>query len=154
MVIKMDFQTPTWVCELMVNEITREPRKVLEPTPGDGNLVRAIKNRYPETDVTAPYDYFELTKGAYDCIVSNPPFTPMATGYKILDGLFGQSDNIIILLPWLALINSEKRYKKYLCEGLKKVIHLPRRAFPGTRVQTCILVFEHGYCGNVQLMFV
>lgn len=64
---------------------------------------------------------------------------------------------IIILLPWLALINSERRVRKYIEKGLKKVVHLPCKAFPGARVQTCILVFQKGpqkgYRGNISLEF-
>ncbi|WMW24351.1 hypothetical protein RE474_09640 [Methanolobus sediminis] len=137
----------------MVNEMSGYPEKILEPTSGEGNLVQAIKNRYPASNVIAPSDYYQLPWDEYDYIVSNPPFTPMTTGYRLLDGFFNRSSNIIILLPWLALINSEKRYQKYLSEGLKKVIHLPRRAFPRSRVQCCVLVFERGYRGDVKLEF-
>lgn len=74
----------------------------------------------------------------------------MDLGYKMLDDFFNIATNeIIILLPWMALINSERRTKKYIEKGLKKIIHLPRKAFPGSRVQTCILVFQKGHSGNI-----
>jgi hypothetical protein len=69
----------------------------------------------------------------------------MDIGCKMLDDFFIIADDIIILLPWSALINSERRTKKYIEKGLKKIIHLPRKAFPGSKVQTCVLVFRKGY---------
>ena len=39
----VDFQTPEWVCEFMTRYIVGDVNVVLEPAPGSGNLVRAIK---------------------------------------------------------------------------------------------------------------
>lgn len=144
-----DFQTPDWVCRLMVRRIPIGAKTILEPTPGDGNLVRAIQSQFPDSIVYDPVHFGKFPYHGVDCIVANPPFTPMQTGYQLLETFFGLSNNIIILMPWLALINSEKRTKTYMEHGLKQVIHLPRSAFPGARVQTCILVFEGGYPGVV-----
>lgn len=149
----MDFQTPQWVCDIMIDEVYGNPKTILEPTPGEGNLVRSLKSRYPEVCVTAPDDYYQLPEQRFDIVVTNPPFTPMVLGYELLDDFFQRSDRIVALMPWLAVINSEKRYKRYLENGLKKVIHLPRRAFPSSRVQCCILVFESGYRDAIELKF-
>lgn len=68
-----DFQTPPAVCEFMAGLIPEGVITILEPTPGAGNLVRAIesKGRY---QVTAPENYFTLDKAArFDCIVMNRP---------------------------------------------------------------------------------
>ena len=148
----LKFQTPEWVCEIMVNLIDGNPTFILEPTPGVGNIVKALKIKFPDSEIDAPVDFYKHIKyyyGRYHYVVANPPFTPMKIGYEMLDNFFKLTDNIIILMPWLALINSEKRTEKYISNGLKKIIHLPRYAFPGTRVQTCILVFEKGYKGNI-----
>jgi len=150
--IEIEFQTPEWVCEIMVNLIEFNPVFILEPTPGVGNLFKVLKSEFPDAEIDAPVDFYKHIKyhhGRYHYIVANPPFTPMNLGYKMLDDFFNITDNIIILMPWLALINSEKRTQKYISKGLNKIIHLPRKAFPGTRVQTCILVFEKGYHGNI-----
>lgn len=149
----MDFQTPKWVCDIMLNELSGNPVSILEPTPGMGNLVNAINIKYPFAHITAPTDYYELESSRYDAIVTNPPFTPMTVGYDILDSLLWQSDTIIALMPWLAIINSKKRSERYKSAGLKKVIHLPRNAFPGSRVQCCILVFNAGYSGDILFEF-
>lgn len=143
-----DFQTPEWVCKIMASLIPECPTTILEPTPGAGNLVKAIDKRFPNSIIYTP-EHFEKFNKHVDCIVANPPFTPMKVGYQLLEGFFKLSDNIIILMPWLALINSERRTKNYIEHGLKQVIHLPRRAFKGARVQTCILVFQKGYQGDI-----
>ena len=47
MQIDPNFQTPFWACEYMVSLIKNETeiKTVLEPAPGEGNLVRII-NKY------------------------------------------------------------------------------------------------------------
>lgn len=149
----MQFQTPEWVCEIMVKMIsdsTLFPNTILEPTPGDGNLVKAINKKYPSSIIYTPVDFFKFDEKV-KCIVGNPPFTPMKLGYDILERCFELSNNIIFLMPWLSLINSEKRTQLYIDKGLKKIVHLPRRAFNGSRVQTCILQFQNGY--NEDIIF-
>ena len=143
----MEFQTPEWVCDIMakmMSELVIFPETILEPTPGAGNLVKAINRRYPNSIIYTPTDFFQFDKKV-DCIVGNPPFTPMKVGYDILNRCFELSDNIIFLMPWLALINSEKRTQLYMDRGLKRIVHLPRKAFTGSRVQTCIMQLQDGY---------
>lgn len=144
----MDFQTQEWVCEFMVGLLPDSVRTVLEPTPGEGNLVKAL-NGY---QVTAPQEFWN-TQGCYDAVVMNPPFTPMEQGYKILFATMEMSDIVIALMPWLTLINSEKRTKQIKEFGLKSVNHLPRSAFPGSRVQTCVLEMHRGYVGETRMRF-
>ena len=69
----------------------------------------------------------------------NPPFSPMKKGYEILDICMEKGDVIIALMPWLTIINSNKRAQKIKEFGLQKVIHLPRSTFKGSRVQTCLI---------------
>jgi len=112
-----NFQTPEWVCHLMVNQIpAKEYSHVLEPTPGKGNLIEILRQRgfevlYPERD------FFE-TDLQSDCVVMNPPFMPMQKGYDILYKCMDCADYIVALMPWLTLINSEKRTKKIKEWGL------------------------------------
>jgi len=136
------FQTPDWCCEYMASFLPADCGVILEPTPGKGNLVRALK---PKGEVFAPWNFFTMLEGkTFDWIVMNPPFTPMKVGYEILDKCMEMSDNIVALMPWLTIINSEKRTRKIMDFGLKSIIHLPRKAFPGSRVQTCILHMSKG----------
>ena len=152
---KMDFQTPKWVCEIMVNQIEGNPKRILEPTPGEGNLIEVITRRYPKAKVVRPSNnFFDLGIERVDYVIANPPFTPTAIGYEMLERMFLFSDDVIVLMPWVALINGEERTKRYLNQGLKKVIHLPRRAFMGARVQTCIMIFEKEYQGEITLGFI
>jgi len=138
-----NFQTKMWVCDFMVSLIPENVLTVLEPTPGDGNLVEALK----DYDVTAPNEFWDV-KQTFDAVVMNPPFTPMKLGYEILYATMEMSNIIIALMPWLTIINSQKRTSDIKGFGLKSVSHLPRSAFPGSRVQTCILEMEKGWKGN------
>ncbi len=148
-----DFQTPEWVCKLMIDLIIIKsiddiPNTILEPTAGEGNLVKAINTRFPNSIIYTPRR-FEDFNTKVDYIIANPPFTPMKYGYTILNKCFELSDNLIFLMPWLSIINSERRTKKYIENGLKTIIHLPRKAFSGSRVQTCILMFQKKYRGDI-----
>jgi len=119
---------------------------ILEPTPGEGHLVSELKSR--GHNVIAPVDFYkEVLLPHYDYIVMNPPFTPMNKGYKILYDCMELSDNIVALMPWLTIINSQKRTKLLVDFGLDAITHLPRNAFPGSRVQTCILHLHRGTKG-------
>jgi hypothetical protein len=121
---------------------------VLEPTPGQGNLVKAlVEEGY---HVTAPNDFWSVA-GRFDAVVMNPPFSPMAQGYQILFAVMEMSDVIIALMPWLTLINAKGRTETIRQFGLRSVTHLPRDAFPGSRVQTCILYLDKGYQGETIL---
>ena len=148
----MDFQTPPNVCNYMVSMVPSEAKHILEPTPGEGNLVASLVSN--DKVVVAPQDFFKLAKyNKFDAVVMNPPFTPMKLGYEILYSCMEISDVIIALMPWLTIINSEKRTKHLTNYGLRSVTHLPRNVFPGSRVQTCILELNNGYKGNTELKF-
>lgn len=146
----MDFQTPPVVCQYMVSLLPAGVSTVLEPTPGEGNLVRALQAKGYQ--VTAPSEFWDVS-GRWDAVVMNPPFTPMEEGYRILYAVMEMSDIIIALMPWLTLINSEKRTDDIEGFGLKGVTHLPRSAFKGSRVQTCILEMQKGFTGEKSLRF-
>jgi hypothetical protein len=144
----MDFQTPEFICKYMADYLPEDAGRILEPTPGIGNLVKAcsIKGEV----ITPQDDFFLMPKSKFDWIVMNPPFSPMAVGYKILYRCMEMSDNIIALMPWLTLINGAKRTKDILNFGLVSITHLPRKIFDGSRVQTCILEMQKGYSGKVE----
>lgn len=143
----MDFQTPENVCNYMASFLPQKAGFILEPTPGMGNLVKVCSRC---GIVTAPEDFFKMEKTRFDWIVMNPPFTPMAVGYKILYECMEMSDNIIALMPWLTLINGAKRTKDIMDFGLVSITHLPRKIFDGNRVQTCILEMRKGYKGKTE----
>jgi len=143
-----NFQTEKWVCDIMVGLLPDDVTTILEPTPGEGNLVRAL-NGY---QVAAPQEFWNVS-GRFDAVVMNPPFTPMEQDYRILYAVMEMSDIIIALMPWLTLINSEKRTRDIKAFGLKSISHLPRSAFAGARVQTCILEMVKGFEGETSIRF-
>lgn len=146
----MDFQTPIWICKYMISFIPAGVISILEPTPGQGNLAKALKsNGYR---ITAPNDFWQIS-GHWDCIVMNPPFSPMSTGYNILYRCMEMSDIIIALMPWLTIINADRRTDDILSFGLRSVTHLPRNAFQGARAQTCVLEMERGYHLKTEMNF-
>jgi len=148
----INFQTPEWVCNLMISLIPSDCLSILEPTSGNGNLVWALR-KYRHFCIVAPKDFWKdsgvyyKTKWHWDCVIMNPPFSPSLLGYKFLFACMAKTNNIIALMPWWAIINSQFRTKQIVDWGLKEIYHLPRNAFPGARIQTCILVMQKGYLG-------
>lgn len=144
-----DFQTPSSICDYMASFLPNNAGTILEPTKGAGNLVKSIALK---GTVVTPYDFFQMEKDRFDWVVMNPPFTPMAVGYKILYECMGMTDNLVALMPWLTIINGEKRTKDLFAYGLVSVTHLPRTIFKGSRVQTCILNMRRGFSGETKLL--
>ena len=135
-----NFQTPTNVADYMVGMSYLKPNKiVLEPTPGNGNIVQAIR-KYDLIPIVPENDFWKMIhERRYDAIIMNPPFTPMKLGYKFLYKCMELTDEIIALMPWLTIINGEKRTKDIMDFGLSSITHLPGHIFKGSRVQCCIL---------------
>lgn len=157
----MPFQTPPPVCDYMASMLCGPKHnaagQILEPTPGEGNLVAALKRRHPNAEVIAPADFFDLLPGLingqiqyprYDHIVMNPPFTPIITGWKFLQHCMQMSDHIVCLLPWFIVINSERRLKILTDFGLQSITHLPRTAFAQSRIQCCVLHLRRAHKGE------
>lgn len=135
---------------------------VLEPTPGEGNLVRAIIEVIRgRTYLVTPKDFFKITPGRrFDCIVMNPPFSMascfgapaefkgMRIGYEILRQCMEMSDNIIALMPWFTLIDSDVRMRTLKAWGMKSITSLPRKTFEYARIQTVVIELQKGYQGD------
>jgi len=164
MKIDTNFQTPTNVCKYMASLVPDTAKYVLEPTPGLGNLVKALKEKGFEVD--HPEDYFlnrtEILKTKYDCIVMNPPFSSksaflenapdewvaeygMKFGYKMLLEMMNLSNNVIALMPWFTISASDVRLRRLKRFGLKSVTALPRKTFQYARIQTMVIELEKGY---------
>ena len=69
------FQTPVHVCKYMASFLPENAGLILEPTPGKGNLVKALE---PHGKVFIPDDFNTMIENKFDYIVMNPPFTPMS----------------------------------------------------------------------------
>ncbi len=137
-----NFQTPENVCKYMASFLIGNTGLILEPTAGKGKLVKELKH-YGE--VFVPDDFNKMTKQQFEWIVMNPPFSPMKQGYEILYKCMDMTDNVIALMPYLTIINGEKRTQDIMDFGLKSITHLPRSTFKGSRVQTCILEMKRGW---------
>lgn len=156
-----EFQTQPEICTYMASLIPATAKRILEPTPGQGNLVRAIEAR--GFQVEAPADFFQLPKTSrWDAICMNPPFSAsfafglpdflegqgMEVGYHILKQAMNMSEAVIALMPWHVLTRSDVRLRAIKRWGLRSVTSLPRRTFNYARIETCILELQHGYQGD------
>ncbi len=158
-----DFQTPNEVAAYMVSLVPDWCNKILEPTPGEGNIVRALNNG-GGYEIIAPEDYFLLAPGRYDCIVMNPPFSAkyayldnakedytkhgMRLGYHILTECMQYSDEVIALMPWFTISDSDVRLRFLKSYGIVSLTALPRKTFQYARIQTVILQLRRGYQGE------
>jgi type I restriction-modification system DNA methylase subunit len=163
---KTDFQTPPEVCKYMVSLIPAGTQTILEPSPGVGNMVRELKAK-GFTKITYPSDFFLIDKRIrFDCIVMNPPFSTkfalmqnapsdfdhqgMRLGYYFLTECMKMSNNVIALMPWFTISDSDVRLRALKDYGLKSITALPRRTFRFARIQTCVLELENRYQGATE----
>lgn len=150
---KFDFQLSSDVCNYMANLVdsNNPTQTILEPMQGLGGIVNALQGK---GDIYTPSDFFNFNHlPKYDWIVMNPPLSPMTQGHLVLDMCMELSDNIVALMPWLTLINGDKRTRKIKNFGLKAITHMPRKTFAGSRIQACIIELEKGYKGETILKF-
>ena len=162
------YQTPEKIADYMAAMIPDEAITIMEPTIGSGNLLKAvtkhlIKTKRTEFKIQFPDDFFLLEKQKFDCIIMNPPFSSksanlanapknenlkgMRVGYFILNQCMGMSDNIIALMPWFTLSDSDVRLRLLKDFGLKSITLLPRKTFDYARIQTVIIQLQKGYNG-------
>lgn len=157
---KNDFQTPPEVCKYMCGLIPEGTSSVLEPTPGNGNMLMYLRKYH----VIYPKDnFFEMDKTRwFDCVVMNPPFSAkyafgvpehiqkygMRLGYHILTECMQMSDNVIALMPWFTISDSDVRLRFLKSYGLISVTALPRKTFQYARIQTVVLQLQKGFEGE------
>lgn len=156
---RTDFQTPLEICDYMVSLLPESVKHVLEPTPGEGNLVKALCGK--GFTVTSPGDFFLLKKQRFDAVVLNPPFSSkyavldnapanmnqhgMRLGYYILTESMGMADMVVALMPWFTISDSDVRLRFLKNWGLKSVTALPRKTFEYARIQTVVLELVKGW---------
>lgn len=154
------YQTPIEVCKYMASLIPAGVETVLEPTPGEGNLVSVLDGY----TVTAPKDFFLMKKLAFDCVIMNPPFSSksaygmpdylqnsgMRIGYDILFSCMEMSNNIIALMPWFTISDSDVRMRFLKKFGMISITVLPRKTFNYAKIQTCVLQLQRGYSGTTE----
>jgi len=158
---RSEFQTPHQVCKYMASMVPSGTFSILEPTPGLGGIVTALKGY----QVTAPADFFLLDRSQrFDCVVMNPPFSSksaftenappnfnekgMRLGYWFLTECMKMSDNVIALMPWFTISDSDVRLRFLKSYGLKSLTALPRKTFQYARIQTVVIELQKGYEGE------
>lgn len=158
-----NFQTPWQVCLLMADMVPDGSKTILEPTPGLGNLVKALQSK--GYNVTAAEDFFLIDpESRYDCVVMNPPFSSktaflqnapenfsehgLRLGYYMLTEAMKLSDNIIALMPWFTVSDSDIRLRFLKSFGIKSLTALPRKTFKYARIQTVVIELEKGFSGE------
>jgi len=164
MFIDPNFQTPPNICDYMVGMVPESSEIIFEPTPGLGNIVKALeaKDRY---QIVAADDFFLFDRlKKFDCIVMNPPFSSksavidnapvgsevlgMKLGYYILKQCMEMSNNVIALMPWYTISDSDVRMRHLRDFGIKSLTPLPRKTFQYARIQTVVIELEKGFKGN------
>lgn len=148
----------------MIDMVPPQAETFFEPTPGLGNIVRSLEKN-GHTDISTADDFFLFDKTErFDCIVMNPPFTSksafmdnapegaetrgMKLGYNILTECMKMSDNVIALMPWFTISDSDVRMRYLKSFGIKSITPLPRKTFQYARIQTVILELQKGYKGS------
>ncbi len=159
-----DFQTPLPVANYMVSILPCGMQRILEPTPGMGNIVKALQQA-GYSKITAPKDWWKLKKDIrFDAVVGNLPFSSktffncpaefegkgMAVAYEQMKVLMRMSDNIILLMPWFTISDSDVRLRMLKRWGLISVTALPRKTFQYARIQTVVLQLQKGYNGTTE----
>ncbi len=74
----------------------------------------------------------------------------MEVAYKVLGQLMSMSDNIIALMPWFTISDSDVRLRSIKQFGLISVTALPRKTFQYARIQTMVLQMQRGYKGQTE----
>lgn len=165
-----DFQTPIAVCRFMVSLLQALPdpvTAVLEPTKGKGNIVTALEES--GYTVYAPENYWAMQKRRFDAVVMNPPFSSkyanmfgapvhlnksgMMVGYHILKECMEMSDEVVALMPWFTVSDSDVRVRALKAYGFRGVYSLPRKTFDYTRIQTVVLHLVRGWEGEITFKF-
>lgn len=164
MTVDPNFQTPAPVCDYMVSLVPATANKVFEPTPGLGNIVLSLEAQ-SRFDIHTADDFFLHDKSQrYDCVVMNPPFSAksahmehapfelsnagMRVGYYMLTECMKMSDNVIALMPWFTLSDSDVRLRYLKHFGMKSLTSLPRKTFKYARIQTVIIELQKGFTGE------
>jgi phospholipid N-methyltransferase len=75
------YPTPDWLIEAMIEHLRRyRPQSILEPAAGDGAIVRALRQAFPDAeivigDINQGQDFLKHEySGQFDLIMMNPPY--------------------------------------------------------------------------------
>lgn len=142
------YATPLDVVENLLNNIDLSTygNKVLEPSAGNGNISKIIKEKYPEKELTSmeirEEEYNNLIQISdkviignfledkinykYNIIIGNPPYS-LAKEFveKCIDSL--NDDGVLIFLLRTAFLESKSRYEFWQKNPLSRLYTLSKR---------------------------
>lgn len=142
------YATPVEVIEKLLDNIDLElyGNKVLEPGAGNGNIVKALKNRYPNKQIISLEireseehnlinisddviigDYLNVDlNNKYDIIIGNPPYSNAIEFINKSIELLNE-DGILIFLLRTAFLESKSRFEFWQENTLSRLYTLSRR---------------------------
>ena len=156
------FPTPDVVIEDMVGEAEIEDdMRVLEPSAGDGRIIRAIQDGHPDLTITGYeinpdrardagvrcFDFMQVWPvDDYDRVIMNPPFSHgrwykhVLHAYKFLK----PGGRLVAIIPNGAINKKYQEEWNLMMRGFVNEIPLPKGTFKGsgTMIETRILVVE------------
>lgn len=166
------YPTPPEVVDILLNNIALPPETILEPSAGDGAIVRALQDTFPRANIDAVEinpklatklrriegvrviegDFLQHT-GAYDVVVMNPPFTAKGDGSAYAThivhafGMVKPGGVLSAVAPaGLKFITDKRitRLREIIRECRGTIMDLPTYAFKesGTGVQSVIVYME------------
>lgn len=153
------YATPDWVTERLLKHVALPGGRWLEPSAGDGAIVRAVR-AHEQTNTIRPVDmhaneldgnhrlsltssgatlvtisdFFTMPSGSYDVCIGNPPFS---LAEQFVKHSLTMSDQVVFLLR-LAFLESKKRKPLFDAIGIPDVFVLPERPpFINGRTDSC-----------------
>lgn len=156
------FPTPDSVIEQMIDEAALEyGMQILEPSAGDGRIIRAIQDGHPDLTITGYeidperakeagvrcFDFMQVfAEPTYDRILMNPPFSHgrwyqhVLHAYKFLK----PGGRLVAIVPNGAINQKYLQEWNAMMRGFVNEIPLPKGTFKesGTMIETRILVVE------------
>ena len=157
------FPTPDSVIAQMIAEAEIEDdMRVLEPSAGDGRIIRAVKSAWPEIDIRGYeidpdrakeagvrcFDFMQAyAEPTYDRILMNPPFSHGRWHQHVLHAwdMLLPGGRLVAVIPFGSVREKyAERWNTIYREGFVNEITVPKGAFKesGTMIETRILVLE------------
>lgn len=147
------YPTPSWCVDRLLEECSLPPGRWLEPSAGDGAIIRAVNARIPDVEWTAceirreehaglePLcaevrgDFFDFTPVTrFDVALMNPPYS-MAS--QFIGHALKHADVVVALLR-LNYLESERRAAQLRKQMPSEILVLPNRpAFVNGRTDSC-----------------
>lgn len=156
------FPTPDSVIEQMIDEAEIENgMSILEPSAGDGRIIRAIQDSCPDLTITGYeinperahnagvrcLDFMQVSpEPTYDRILMNPPFSHGRWYQHVLHAyqFLKPGGRLVAIIPNGAINKKHQGEWSLMMRGFVNEIPLPKGAFKesGTMIETRILVVE------------